>query len=475
MTILRRALGCTLLLAGIPLSAECLAAEGPPPPERFRFGAAGEVTLYRPSGAPEAVVLFVSGDGGWNQGVVGMAERLRGLGALVAGIDIRSLLRGLEAQATACSYPAGDLEELSRAVQLRAGLAEYLRPILVGYSSGATLVYAALAQAPPETFAGAISLGFCPDLETGKILCGGRGLRSRPLPRGRGWLFAPLAGLGVGWHVLQGGIDQVCDSRATAAFVAQIPQATLHALPKVGHGFSVTRNWDPAFVEAYRALARRPSPVAPSVTGVTDLPLVEVPAAPGTSSELMAVLFTGDGGWADIDKGVAGALAARGVPVVGWSSLRYFWTSRTPETTAADLDRVVARYLPAWGRSGVLLVGYSFGADVLPYVVARLSPATRARVRGLGLLGLSRDAAFTFHVTSWIGEGGEAQYPTVPEVARLAPLPVVCVRGDDESDSACDALHPRPGLEVVTLPGGHHFGGDWPRLAATLLEKLSPR
>jgi len=57
----------------------------------------------------------------------------------------------------------------------------YQRPLLVGYSSGATLVYAALAAAPPEAFAGAISLGFCPDLEIHKPLCHGRALASREL------------------------------------------------------------------------------------------------------------------------------------------------------------------------------------------------------------------------------------------------------------------------------------------------------
>ena len=106
------------------------------------------------------MVLFVSGDCGWNLGVVDMAERLRDAGALVVGIDIRSFMKSLEASAS-CAYPAGALEDLSRAIQGRYNLPAYIRPTLVGYSSGATLVYAAYAAAPPETFAGAISLGFC--------------------------------------------------------------------------------------------------------------------------------------------------------------------------------------------------------------------------------------------------------------------------------------------------------------------------
>jgi hypothetical protein len=45
----------------------------------------GRVVLYAPVSEPDQVVLFISGDGGWNLGVVAMAERLRDLGALVLG------------------------------------------------------------------------------------------------------------------------------------------------------------------------------------------------------------------------------------------------------------------------------------------------------------------------------------------------------------------------------------------------------
>jgi type IV secretory pathway VirJ component len=69
---------------------------------------------------------------------------------------------------------------LSRTVQLRRKLTEYKPPLLVGYSSGATLVYAALAAAPPETFAGAIRLGFCPDLVIRRAPCHQNGLTARP-------------------------------------------------------------------------------------------------------------------------------------------------------------------------------------------------------------------------------------------------------------------------------------------------------
>lgn len=79
--------------------------------------------------------------------------------------------------------------------------------------------------------------------------------------------------------------------------------------------------------QAQRA-AQAAAPAAPAA--VSDLPVIEVAAQPGTSSELFAVLLSGDGGWAGLDKEVAAALSKSGVPVVGVDSLRYFWTPRTP-------------------------------------------------------------------------------------------------------------------------------------------------
>ncbi len=457
-----------------PVSAAPAASAG----ETVTFSPFGTVHVYAPPDPATEVVLFISGDGGWNLGVIPMARRLQAEGALVVGIDIRTFLAGLD-RSGPCAYPAGSLEELSRAVQLRHRLPEYRAPILVGYSSGATLVYAALAQAPPETFRGAISLGFCPDVSLRTPLCRGRGLISRPKAKGTGADLDAFAGMGVPWAVLQGEIDQVCAPAETARFVAQVGSGRLVSLPKVGHGFSVTPRWESQYLDAYRRIAAEAVPAPPpapsagasrATEDLSSLGLAEV-LATGRESELMAVVLTGDGGWAEIDKRVAARLAENGIPVVGWSSLKYYWTPRTPEAAAHDLARILERYERTWGKRRFLLVGYSFGADVLPFLVSRLPADLRSRIALVGLLGLSEQASFEFHMAGWLGvETGH--HPTVPEVARLEATPLLCLRGEDEADSACRLLH---AVRTVTLPGGHHFGGDYGGIADALLADLATR
>lgn len=443
-------------------------AQPGPHTEQMRLPGAGVVTAYVPAGPPQQVVLFLSGDGGWNLGVVPMAERLTREGALVVGIDVREFAKTLNASKS-CAYPAGVLEEVSRAVQARLKLPEYVRPIVAGYSSGATLAYAAIAAAPQETFAGAISLGFCPDVELQVPLCQMRGLRSTKRAKGVSYDLAPFGSLAVPWMVLQGEQDQVCAPAQTRTFTAATGSTRLFALPKVGHGFGVPANWEPAYVQAFRELgtaAAREVPRA-SAPAVADLSLVEVPATGTRVNDTLAVFLSGDGGWAELDKAVAAGLAAEGIPVVGWSSLDYYWSPRTPERASADLARILEHYTAAWRRSRVILVGYSFGANVVPFLVNGLDERARSHLASAVLLAPSDYASFEFHVGDWIGARDDTRFPLRPAMDALA-VTTVCVMPADEPERACDTPNPR--VSHASASAGHHFGGDYDSLARLIAQ-----
>lgn len=454
--------------------------------ETMNFGRFGAVTVYRPVSAPKHVALFVSGDGGWNQGVVEMARELTSSDALVVGIDITKYLRALEGGKESCSYPASDFEALSQFVQKKSQLPSYVTPILVGYSSGATLVYAVLVQAPPGTFKGALSLGFCPDLLLTKPLCKGHSLTFEPGPKGKGYYFMPDKPLESPWIVLQGEIDQVCDPAATKAFVDKTGDAELVMLPKVGHGYSVTRNWLPQFHAAFDKLAARPDapgkaqvetavPTKPSSASgaIDDLPIIEVaPSAP--QGDALVVILSGDGGWTSIDKEIATVLAGKGYPVAGLNCLQYFWKARTPDSAAKDLERILRHYIAAWGKKKFLLIGYSYGADVLPFMANRLPSDLLESVQMTVLLGLSETVAFEFHVSEWLGGSSGKELPVLPEVKKLKGARILCFYGEDEQDSLCRKIE--PGFaKLIALPGAHHFGGNYSMVADRILKEMESK
>lgn len=473
-----RLLGAVLL--GLAVHAGAVAA----PPQTgtaaaadaFDFGRFGTVHVYRPHGAAREVVLFVSGDGGWNLGVVSMAQHLADKGAIVAGIDIRHYLAALEKASGKCVSPDVDFENLSHYLQSMLHLKEYLQPTLVGYSSGATLVYATLAESPDGLFKGALSIGFCPDLDLLKPVCRGTGIEATARRDAKGVLkgvdFLPVKQLPGKWISLQGETDQVCPAPATQKFIAEVPGGEIVMLPKVGHGYSVEKNWLSQFESAFDRLtiSAPQSKRLPLPAPVADLPLILVPAEGSGPQDWFGVFLTGDGGWVGLDKGVSAELALHNIPIIGWDSLKYFWSPRTPQGAAQDLDRVLRHFSTELHKSHALLIGYSQGADTLPFMVNRLPPSTRQLVGLTTLLGISDSAVFEFHLTNWLGEpsGG---LPTAPELEHWSGSPYLCLYGEDDADSACKAITGHGG-RVLQMPGGHHFGGGYAEIADVILENL---
>jgi type IV secretory pathway VirJ component len=208
----------------------------------------GEVTVYAPRGEARGLALFASGDGGWVHGVRDMAHAAADLGYWVAGFSTPTLLRSLEHDDGQCSDAAGLLDHVGARLRSELSLPGDWRPVLIGYSSGATLAYAALAQAGDGRFAGAMTLGFCPDLVVHKPFCAGAGLTADQQTRPPyGVVFNTVPAVTAPWIVLQGDIDQVCNPPATETFVDQVRGGHVIMLPKVGHGYSVPKNWLPQY------------------------------------------------------------------------------------------------------------------------------------------------------------------------------------------------------------------------------------
>jgi type IV secretory pathway VirJ component len=446
--------------------------------ETLTFGPFGKISLYYETPQPSHVALFVSGDGGWNLGVIDMARELASLDALVVGIDINHFIKQMEASAQKCLYPAADLELLSKFVQRKLNYPSYRTPVLIGYSSGATLLYAALVQAPANTFLGSISMGFCPDLLLKRPMCRGSGLEWISGPRGKGYNFLPAASLEVPWIALQGTIDQVCEPKSTEIFVKKVPHGEVIILPKVGHGFSVPKNWMPQFRQAFSNIidtAEKESVVSKTTSNeklqlLSDLPLVEVPAV-GGNTNLMGIIITGDGGWGVTDRGIAKGLAAKGIPVVGLDSLHYFWKQKTAEQTAADFNRILNHYNVLWKRNEVVVIGYSFGADVLPFILNRIPEESLQKIKVITFLGLSSTADFQFHLTDWIATRKRSTSQMVrPEVEKLHGKKMLCFYGTEDDDALCGKLD--PGLaKAVPIQGGHRFGKGYQPIVDAIVQE----
>lgn len=416
----------------------------------------GRIAVYRPSGQPRGVVLALSGRNGWDDASVDTARALVARGALVAGISTPAFLKALQLSGR-CINPNYGIIALARDLQHRLALPMYSKPILIGQGEGAALAYAALAAGPNGAYKAVLSAGFAPLLGGGRSWCRSGSLKAAAITRPyRGFAFAPSRSLPSPWIV-------VTDARRPALrrFVGRTGSGRL-VIAAQGQG------------EAALLTQVQPFLAVPPIDAAlpAGLPLNIMTDATAPRTDMMAVIYSGDGGWVGLDKDVAGQLAHAGIPVVGVDSLSYFWSQRTPQGAALDLSAIIRGYSRHWQRPRILLVGYSFGADVLPYIVGSLPAPQRAQVRRLSLLGLSPSADFQFHMSSWLDLDSNRQYPTIPAIARLRGLPILCVRGTLENDSACPSI-PHGLAEMAVVPGGHHFQRNAPLLVQHMLQGLT--
>ncbi|HEX6558488.1 MAG TPA: AcvB/VirJ family lysyl-phosphatidylglycerol hydrolase [Longimicrobiales bacterium] len=198
------------------------------------------------------------------------------------------------------------------------------------------------------------------------------------------------------------------------------------------------------------------------------LPLVVVPpSAHAAPSGTLAVLLTGDGGWSHVDKAIAQKLSDNGDAVVAINSLHYFAHKRSSAGVAADISELARAQCRQWNCQRIVLIGYSMGADVLPFVIAQLAEDVRPKVAQLDLVSLGHEAVFKFFPTQWIGLEVGHKFATLPQLATIDSLDIVCIYGTSDPDPACRDLPVRR-AHVIALRSGHVMGKVAAELADTL-------
>jgi type IV secretory pathway VirJ component len=446
--MIRKALATICLVAGI-------AACSPPTVDGGRYG---RVRVFKPEQAMRGFVVMFSDAAGWTSADDTAARALARQAAMVVGVDTNAYLRNLSRGSDPRFYLVADVEAMSQQLERKEGNSTYHAPILAGIGEGGTLAELILAQAPPNTIAGAVSI------DPSAIVAADRPFAAGPpaRPQYHEDLHVDEASKLPGfWSV---GITPAgpADGRDRLQRLHQ-------------HGMSIdiheltTPQTQAAGLAALTESHLQPATAARP--GNPALPLVELPV--GRPSDVMAIILSGDGGWADIDKVIGEDLQRDGVPVVGWDSLKYFWSVKTPDQIAGDLATVMSTYLERWHAAKVILIGYSFGADVLPFAYNRLPQELRRHVGLMALLGPEKRVNFQITVSGWLNlPPGDDAVPIAPEIDKIQPQLLQCYYGEEEKHTACPDLAAK-GVKVVRIAGAHHFDGDYGALEKDILAARS--
>lgn len=408
-----------------------------------------------PQGKEKGIVVLLSDAGGWDASEDRISDALTADGAVVVGVDLPDYYAELGEEQRDCLYLVSDIEELSRQIHRDRDMPTYRAPLVAGIGAGGSLALAIAAQTPFSTIGATLAVDPEPSIALQKILCtpapkrsvdGGMsyGLSEGALPNTVDVVFTPQAGEAGRYHV--------------------------EDLRRSHPGMEVTVEDDlseDALIEVSRNVL-----TASATTGLPlDLPIVPIEAAPTRNT--IAIIYSGDGGWRDIDQKLGAYLQEEGIPVVGVDALRYFWNEKTPQQTAVDLSRIIATYRERWKVENVVLIGYSFGANILPATYRLLPQADRDAVRLVSLLALSHQADFEIAVTGWLGYAGAGKHgDPVEDLSAMEPIKIQCIYGVEEEDTACPDVAEIPGADVRSRSGGHHFDGDYRALNRLIVDRL---
>jgi type IV secretory pathway VirJ component len=431
----------------------------------------GKVYIYKQTNTPRNVVILISGDGGWKYGVLGFAETFSDMDNLVVGVDILRYYKELRQRTGDCYSVSADFVQLATVVEKKYNFPDYRPPVIMGYSSGATLVYGILAQARAGTYIGGISVGFCSDIELPKMLCQTNGLAEKNDVEGKSYFLLPDEKLGNPWVVLQGKLDKVCNYSEVEDFVSKTSNAELITLPDVRHGFSKWSNFMPQWKDAFDRLVEnydKSRPANANIEQVKTLPLVITNSKLQNKNAPIALIISGDGGWYGFEQSIADNLAKQGIPAIGLDSKKYFWKRRSPEETASDMAKALNFYGKEWNREKFLLIGYSLGAEIVPFIVTRMSEEMRTKILSEVLLSPEINTDFEIHILNMLGIGNRQNtYNVVDEINKVPVVPTLIIFGEGEK-SKVPALLTGSAVKIRKIPGDHHYKFDAPLIIRTM-------
>jgi type IV secretory pathway VirJ component len=182
----------------------------------------------------------------------------------------------------------------------------------------------------------------------------------------------------------------------------------------------------------------------------------------------LIVWISGDGGWGRMEREMTRRFASAGAETVGVDSLRYFWRQRKPEIVARDIAQQIARM--NLGDRRVVIAGFSFGADIAPFVVQAMAPDMRDRVALTALLSPSKKVSLRVSPASWLGIGFGQRVE--PVMNALAPTPVLCIGGAGVFADICpEPSAASPSVTSYRLTADHELHGQYDLMARLILDR----
>lgn len=201
-------------------------------------------------------------------------------------------------------------------------------------------------------------------------------------------------------------------------------------------------------------------------TGQTnDLPVKELHSSPQTP---FVFYISGDGGFNKFSTGLCDAIHTAGYSITAVNSKSYFWDKKTPEQTAKDVTVYLEKQFQARQNQQLILAGYSFGADVIPFIVNRMPDSLKKKLVSVIMLSPSASTDFEVHWSDIFGGTKKRSMDVITETNKMGLQKTIIFFGTDEEKFPVKKIKLK-NYHAEILPGGHHFDGHTEEVAKKMI------
>jgi type IV secretory pathway VirJ component len=186
---------------------------------------------------------------------------------------------------------------------------------------------------------------------------------------------------------------------------------------------------------------------------LVDLPLLKFEAKVNRKN-FFVIFFPGDGGWRDVVDYMSKHLADNGINVVGFNTIPYFSNIKSPEKIAIDIERIITNFSSIWKIDSVVLGGYSFGAEILPFIYNHLDSISKKKVKKMFMLAPSNMADFKVSPIYYYPSANSK--PVLPEMKKIDSK-LFLIFCDRYRETICKCISPQSPYTIIKLNYGHLF------------------
>jgi len=200
----------------------------------------------------------------------------------------------------------------------------------------------------------------------------------------------------------------------------------------------------------------------------SNLPLIE--SRSKGERDYYMIFLTGNGGWRDLAQSVTHYLNSKNVSILAINTKKYLWREKEPAQIACDLEKLIDKYNIKWGKTKVVLMGYSMGAEVLPFAVNCMEDKYLHELNDIILIGPWQKATFKINLLDYFYEVNKG-LDIYSELLKMKTKEVYVICDDNEISICHKDLESL--IDHDMLVGGHHFGGDYNALSELICKRLN--